>query len=132
MASETPRDTSAEADNPAAFRALEKLAPHLSMMMGRGGFQALLTRAWALAAAEVPWLTMVQIVADGELEGLALAQASIDVADFCEGEVVLLAQLLGLLVAFIGPALTLRLINQVWPQLLFNADFDNTANHEKA
>lgn len=133
MASETPRDTSAEVGNPAAFWAIEKLGPHFSMMMGRGGFQALLTRALALAAAEVPWLTAVQVDADGELEGLTAAQTRVDVSDFCEGEVVLLAQLLGLLVAFIGPALTLRLINQIWPQLLFNdADFNNTANHEKA
>lgn len=128
MASETLRNTSAEADQPAAFRATDKLRPHLSMLMGRGGFQALLARALVLAAAEAPWLTAVQVVADGELDGLATAHAKLGVAEFSEGEVVLLAQLLGLLVAFIGPALTLRLINQIWPQLSFDdADFGGTA-----
>ncbi len=113
--------------------AIDKLRPHLSMLMGRGGFRALLARALVLATAEVPWLTAVRVVTDGELEGLAVAQTSFDAADFSEGEVVLLAQLLGLLVAFIGPALTLRLINQLWPQLSFDdADFSNTANNEEA
>jgi hypothetical protein len=101
------------------------------MLMGRGGFQALLARALMLATAEVPWLATVRVVADGELEGLTVATTTFDPADFVEGEAVLLAQLLGLLVAFIGPALTLRLINQLWPQLAFDdADFSVTANNE--
>jgi hypothetical protein len=37
-----------------------------------------------------------------------------------EGRVVLLAQLLGLLVAFIGELLTLRLVRDVWPKLSLN------------
>jgi len=37
-----------------------------------------------------------------------------------EGRVVLLAQLLGLLVAFIGEDLTLRLVREVWPKLSIN------------
>ena len=66
-------------------------------------------------------------------KGWRRAQTSFDPADFSEGEIVLLAQLLGLLVAFIGMALTLRLINQLWPQLSFNdADFSNTEKNEEA
>ena len=133
VASETPGNTSAEVDNPPAFWATDKLRPHLSMLMGRGGFQALLARALVLATAEVPWLTTVRVVADGELEGLTVARATTDAADFSEGEVILLAQLLRLLVAFIGPALALRLIDQLWPQLSFNdADFSNTTDDEEA
>lgn len=132
-ASETPRNRSAEVDNPGSFRAIDKLRPHFSMLMGRSGFQALLARALVLATAEAPWLSSVKVVADGELEGLTVAQAAVDAADFSEGEVGLLAQLLGLLVAFIGPALTLRLITQIWPQLSLNdADFSNAANNEEA
>jgi hypothetical protein len=128
MAAEAPGSRSVEADHAPAFRATDKLRPHLSMLMGRGGFQALLARALVLAAAEVHWLAEVQVIAGGELEGLAAAHAKLDAAEFCEGEVVLLAQLLGLLVAFIGPALTLRLITQVWPQLSFaDADFGKAA-----
>lgn len=91
------------------------------MLMGRGGVQALHARALVLATAEVPWLASVRVVADGKLEGLAAARATVDAADFSEGEIVLLAQIIRLLVAFIGPALTLRLISQLWPQLPFNA-----------
>ncbi|CAN5435745.1 hypothetical protein BH10PSE4_BH10PSE4_18340 [soil metagenome] len=99
------------------------------MLMGGGGFQALLARALVLATVEVPWLVAVQVVAGGELQGLAGAQARLDAAEFSEGEAALLAQLLGLLVAFIGPALTLRLINQTWPRLSFDdADLGGTAN----
>jgi hypothetical protein len=128
MASETRGNTSSEADDPAAFRATDKLRPHLSMLMGRGGFQALLARGLVLATAEIPWLAAVQVIADGELEGLSAAHSKLDAAEFSEGEVVLLAQLLGLLVAFIGPALTLRLITQIWPQLSFgDADFGEAA-----
>jgi hypothetical protein len=112
-------------DDPVAFRATDRLRPHLSTLMGRTGFQALLARALVLASAEIPWLAAVKVVADGELEGLEAAHASAGAVGFTEGEVVLLAQLLGLLVAFIGPALTLRLIVQMWPQLsLTGADFD--------
>jgi hypothetical protein len=130
---ETPRNTSSEVDNAAAFRAVDTLRPHLPMLMGRTGFQALLARALVLAAAELPWLATVRGVSDGELEGLIAAQESLDAADFSEGEVVLLTHLIGLLVTFIGPALTLRLLNQVWPQLSFNdSDFSNAATNQEA
>lgn len=103
------------------------------MLMGRGGFQALLARALVLATAEASWLTAVRVLPDGELDGLTGAQAKLGAVEFSEGEIVLLAQLLGLLVAFIGPALTLRQILQIWPQLSFDdADFGEAATHEKA
>lgn len=127
MASAT-RGNTAEADQRAAFRTTDTLSPHLSMLMGRGGFQALLARALLLASAEVHWLAAVQVVADGELEGLSAARSKLDAAEFSDGEVALLAQLLGLLVAFIGPALTIRLITQILPQVSFDdADFGEAA-----
>jgi hypothetical protein len=50
--------------------------------------------------------------------------AQVDPDKIFEGRVVLLAQLLGLLVAFIGEDLTLRLVREVWPKLpLNNLDF---------
>lgn len=133
VASETLGKVSVPAVNPTPFRAIDKLRPHLSMLMGRGGFQALLARALVLAAAELPSLAAVQVVTDGELQGLMVAQAASDDAHLSEGEIILLAQLLGLLVVFIGPALTLRLITQIWPELSLNdTDFCNTANNGKA
>ena len=102
---------------PADFRACEKLRPHLATLMGNAGFRALLSRALALAQAEVPWLRAVHVKADGSLEGVEELHAQLDPDELFEGRVVLLAQLLGLLVAFIGENLTLRLVREVWPKV---------------
>jgi hypothetical protein len=112
--------------NAAGFHVTERLRPHLAMLMGNGGFRALLSRALKLAGAEVSWLRAVQVNPDGTLEGLGTPHASLTPAEFREGRVVLLAQLLGLLVAFIGPALTANLLGDVWPQFwVENPDFGN-------
>ena len=115
----------------ANFPVPERLRPQLTSLTGNGGFQALLTRALALARVEVPWLRAVQVKADGSLDGLTELQAQLTPAEFLEGKVVLLAQLLGLLVAFIGENLTLRLVRQVWPQVpLDDLALDKRNHHE--
>jgi hypothetical protein len=110
------KDSSVTADT-ATFQAADRLRPQLAMLMGNGGFHALLARALALASAEVSWLREVRVKADGTLEGLATLHAGLKPAEFREGRMVLLAHLLGLLVALIGPALTSRLVGEIWPQL---------------
>src|SRR5712692_8632062 len=117
---ETRKNKSSETKTPAACRVAEKLRPHLATLMGNLGFRALLSRALALANAEVPWLRAVHVNADGSLEGLDELGAHVDPDEIFEGCVALLAQLLGLLVAFIGEDLTLRLVREVWPKLSFN------------
>lgn len=104
--------------NSAAFRVCEQLRLPLSKLLGTDGFRALLSRALALAAAEVHWLRALQIKADGSLEGLDQQEleAKLDTRAVATGEIVLVAQLLGLLVTFIGPALTLRLVHDIWPK----------------
>jgi hypothetical protein len=101
--------------------------------MGNGGFRALLSRALALAGAEVFWLHALHVNADGALEGVEASHARLDPAEFLEGKVVLLAQLLELLVAFIGTGLTLRLLSEIWPQIsLDDLDFYAGDDNEKA
>jgi len=101
--------------------------------MGKVGVRALLARALALSAAEIPWLRAVQVNADGDLDGLQAAGSEIDPAEFLEGRVVLLAQLLGLLVTFIGPGLTSRMVGEFWPQIpLRDRDFGKEQKNEKA
>jgi hypothetical protein len=118
IAYETRGSKSSETETTAAvFSAGDKLRPQLAMLMGNIGFRALLSRALALANAEVPWLRAVHVKADGSLEGLDETEAQADPEEVFEGKVVLLAQLLGLLVAFIGENLTLRLVHEVWPKL---------------
>ena len=107
-----------------AFPVGEKLRPYLATLMGNAGFRALLSRALALASEEVPWLRAVQVKADGSLEELDELKTQVDADEFLQGRVVMLAQLLGLLVAFIGEILTLQLVLEVWPKLpLHNFDF---------
>jgi hypothetical protein len=117
---------------PAAFQVCEKLRPHLATLMGNAGFRALLSRSLALASAEVPSLRAAHVKSDGSLEGLDELGPQVDPEENAEGRVVLLAQLLGLLMAFIGENLTVRLVGEVWPKLPLNdLDSDNGAKNEK-
>lgn len=98
-----------------AFPATDRLRPHLVTMLGSGGVRALLGRALALATLEVPWLRGAWVNSQGDLEGLDALGANLDPQAFLEGRIVLLAQLLGLLVVFVGPSLTSRLVGEIWP-----------------
>jgi hypothetical protein len=59
----------------------------------------------------------MQVQKDGSLAELDESQMPVGSEQLAEGGVVLLAQLLGLLVAFIGEDLTLRLLRDVWPEV---------------
>ncbi len=114
------------------FSVSEKLRPYLSTLMGDGGFRALLSRALALATVEVPWLQTVQVRADGTLEGLEEVHTKLPREEIGEGRIVLLAQLLGLMAAFIGEILTLLLVREVWPKIPLNdLDFGKGPKNEK-
>ena len=117
IAYETRGNKSSETKTSGPFLVGEKLRPQLATLMGNVGFRALLSRALALANAEVPWLRAVHVNTDGSFQGLDELGAQVDPDEIFEGCVVLLAQLLGLLVAFIGELLTLRLVRDVWPKL---------------
>ena len=116
-----------------AFQVCEKLRARLAVSVGNAGSRELLSCALARANAEVPWLRAVQVKADGQLEGLQALHAQRSSEQLSEGEVVLLAQLLGLLVAFIGERLTFRQVREVWPQIPLNdLDFGKGGKDEKA
>lgn len=107
------------AEAPVAFRVCEKLRGPLGTLMGTGGFRALLRRALVLAQAEVRWLETVQVKTDGSLEGLREVEAKLSPDDIREGEVILVAHFVELLVTFIGEALMLNLVGNVWPEVPF-------------
>jgi hypothetical protein len=98
---------------PAAIRVCEKLRRPLSTLAGATGFHALLGRALALAKTEDPQLGAVRVQPDGSLDGLTELRSNGD----GQAGVALIAQLLGLLDAFIGQDLMLRLVADVWPDL---------------
>lgn len=100
-----------------AFPVLERLRPHLTTLMGTAGYRALLLRAIALAGAEIPWLSAAKVEADGSMTLPEPADANVSPNEIFDGRIELLAQLLGLMVAFIGERLTLQLVRDVWPRL---------------
>jgi hypothetical protein len=63
---------------------------------------------------------VVQVAADGSLKGLDELEPQIDQEQARDEGAVLIAQLLGLLVTFIGEGLTLRLVQDVWPEAAFD------------
>ena len=94
----------------AAFRVCDTLRQPVSALAGVDGFRALLSRALALARAEAPILSALQVAADGSLQGLDELGPQIDKDQVREGGVILIAQLLGLLLRVLGEAMTSRLV----------------------
>lgn len=116
-----------------AFTIIEKLRPHLTNLMGNAGFAALLARALVLASTEFPWLRVVRLSDDGTWAGLGELDAEVSASEYTVARVVVLAQLLGLLVAFVGETLMLRLVTEIWPDLSLNdLDFGKRGKNEKA
>jgi hypothetical protein len=91
----------------------ENLRRPLSTLAGAAGFHALLSRALTLAKARTPILSAARVKADGSLDGLSEVQDD----KTAEADAILISQLLGLLVTFIGEKLTMRLVHDVWPDL---------------
>jgi hypothetical protein len=106
---ESTAESSRDAKSFAALVVSEKLRRPLSTLAGAAGFRSLLMRALTLAKREAPMLDGVQVKEDGSLEGLN--------GNETETDAVLIAHLLGLLETFIGESLTLRLLNNIWPNL---------------
>ena len=104
---EVAAENISRAKTPAAFIISEKLRLPLSTLVGTVGFRSLLMRALTLAKREASILEGVQVKDDGSLEGLT--------GETMEAGEVLIAHLIGLLETFIGEALTLRLLHDVWP-----------------
>jgi hypothetical protein len=81
--------------------------------VGTDGFQALASRALALAKSESPRLSAVQLTANGGLRGLGEVESQTDVDEDGEVGIILIAQLLGLFLTLLGEATTLRLIEDL-------------------
>lgn len=114
---EAAAGNTADAHAPPAVRVCEKLRRSLSRLMGVAGFRSLLSRALALATDEARWLKAVHVTADGSLKGLGELAGRLSQDEIAQGGVLLIAQLLGLLLEFIGKALTSRLVQEAWPEL---------------
>jgi len=98
---------------PATVRVYDRLRRQFSAPVGADAFQVLASRALALARSESRRLSVVQITANGSLSGLGEIESQTDRDVDGEVGVMLIAQLLGLFVTFLGEATTLRLIEEL-------------------
>lgn len=114
---ESGGDDTSEPAGSATLRVYEKLRQRLVELAGTAGFQALACRALTLARSEDPALDAVGVTADGNLEGMSTIESPINAGKdrIYDGGVVLISRLLGLLLIFLGEALTMNLIRDVWP-----------------
>jgi hypothetical protein len=113
VASEADASTTSLQTEPATVRVYEKLRRQLGAPVGVRGFQALASRALALAKSESPQLGAVQTTANGGLRGLVEAESQTDADEGGEAGIILIAQLLGLFLTFLGEATTLCLIEDL-------------------
>jgi len=120
IAYETSGNQSSGTTTPTAFPVCEKLRSHLADLMGSTGVRMLLSRALAQAEVEVPSLRALQVKVDGSLEHSGELEVQADSEELAKGSVVLVAQLLGLLVTFMGETLVLRIVCDAWPNLTLN------------
>ena len=113
VASEADASTTSLHTEPATVRVYESLRRQLGSPVGVDGFQALASRALALAKSQSPRLSAVQVTANGGLQGLGEAESQTDSEEDGEAGIILIAQLLGLFLTFLGEATTLRLIEDL-------------------
>jgi len=110
LAYETAEAGAAKTDTQAVSRVCDKLRRPLTTLAGIAGFRSLLARALTLAQKESPDIGGWAVKPDGSLEGLN--------GEAAQSGAVLIAQLIGLMITFIGESLTLRLLHDVWPDVV--------------
>ena len=110
LAAEAASPSASEAHIHVAVRVSEKLRVALTRLVGADGFAALQRRALALARREVHSLQTVTITAEGRLEGMEEADKDGKAAT------AMTANLLYLLITFIGESLALRLTRDTFPE----------------
>jgi hypothetical protein len=120
VASEADASTTSLRSEPATVRVYDKLRRQLGSPVGVDGFQALASRALALAKSQSPRLSAVQVTSNGDLRGLGEVQSQTDADEDDEAGIILISQLLGLFLTFLGEATTLRLIEDLRLQVEVN------------
>ena len=127
VASEADASTTPLQSGPATVRVYERLRRQLGAPVGVDGFRAIASRALALAKSESPRLSAVQITANGGLHGLGEVESEMTADEDGEAGIILIAQLLGLFLTFLGEATTLRLIEDLRLQVDVRTESATTA-----
>jgi hypothetical protein len=113
VTSEADASTTSLHTEHATVRVYERLRRQLGSPVGVDGFQLIASRALALAKSQSPRLSAVQVTANGGLRGLGEVESQTDADEDGEAGIILIAQLLGLFLTFLGEATTLRLIEDL-------------------
>jgi hypothetical protein len=113
VAREAEASTTSLHTEPATVRVYERLRRQLGAPVGIDGFQVLASRALALAKSESPRLSAVAVTENGGLRGLSEVVSQTEADEDGETGIILIAQLLGLFLTFLGEATTLRLIEDL-------------------
>ena len=129
VASEADASTTSLDTEPATVRVYERLRRQLGAPVGIDGFQALASRALALAKSESPRLNAVQLTANGGLRGLDEVESHKEADEDGEAGIILIAQLLGLFLTLLGEATTLSLIEDLRLQVDVSTEPARTAGH---
>ena len=127
LAIEATRSGSGKEPQDRTLRACERFRLPLTKLVGVAGFVSLMSRALALAKGKAPSLAALHVAADGSLEGFVDAPAAVGPpAPEQPDGAVLVAELLGLLVTFVGQPLTLNLVRQSWPEISVESTHPST------
>jgi hypothetical protein len=113
VACEADASTTSLQNEPATMRVYEMLRRHLGASVGAESFRVLASRALALAKSESPRLGAVQVSANGGLRGYGEVESPSGRDKDDEAGIILIAQLLGLFLTFLGETTTLRLIEDL-------------------
>lgn len=97
-----------------AARACDRLATHISGLLGRTGVTLLVRRSISLATAQHAWLTPA-LVPDDPVAGLREAMSMQDAESITSAFGLVLSAFVGLLQRLIGEDLVERLLEEAWP-----------------
>jgi hypothetical protein len=132
LALERPRAESANGQTDHLLQVFEKIRAPLVKLAGSAGFKVLLARAVALASRRDASLLHLRVEIDGALSGLDEVRRASNGSHskdhaWDHGGAIILAELLGLLVSFVGESLTLTLVREAWPDASKDPATDATA-----
>jgi hypothetical protein len=139
LAFEVAADGASEPLGSATIRVYEKLRQSLCALAGVAAFQSIAFRALTQAKSEAPGLWVAQIAEDGSLQGLGELEPQPDEFEpqlgsgkeqVGDGGVILIDHILGLLLIFLGQAITINLLRNAWPGASF--DDRNAGNGREA
>jgi hypothetical protein len=113
-------EPSSETDT-ATLRVYENLRRQLRAPVGENGFQALASRALAVAKARSPKLHALQVKVDGSLSGVSELDPGKGKDESGEAGIILVTQLLKLFITLLGEAAAARLIEGAESHIEFRA-----------